>query len=130
MNDDIIITSPRRYLTADEALVIPDMTGLARTFRIRVWRAAEATTVVLISRSDPEGYPTGLLTCKIANYVNECVLGHPPFGMLYYEYDGHALVQVYFHFYGNCKRLKMFKPERIAKTWERLEYLVGETIEA
>ena len=73
-------------------------------------------------------YQTG--TSKIANYVNNAILGHPIFGMLYFEGEkGSQPFQAHFNHFGNIHRLKFFNPMFVAYSWQCLERIIGGPIE-
>ena len=122
-------TPIRRHLVMDEIEEIPDKRGNLHRFRVRVWRALQATPVVLVSQVDGGVAPQRLVN-KLSNYVFSAILGYPEPGMLYFQHDttDDELTQVFFEFFGNARRLRLYRPIDQLKSWLWLEYMVGETI--
>jgi hypothetical protein len=126
-----------RHLITDEEVTVTDKFGTEVKLRVRIWQGRNATPVVLASpavNDDGERYSPYCVTCKLANYVLGAMLGHPTNMMLYFEDqvlgDGsNVLEQVYFEFYGQAHRLKMYKPERRTIEWEQLEHTLEGLIE-
>ena len=65
--------------------------------------------------------------------MNEAILRHPAFGMLYFEADPEVGVsQVHFEYLGNCNRasVRSGRPGYVAKEWVHpRSAIVGEPIQ-
>ena len=128
----------QRYLTDDEVIGVVDKFGQELRFRVRVYRGAGTTPIVVASpaiNDDGLRYAPSCMTCKLANAVLSGVLAHNPLMMVYYELDdlldGTLLSfdQVSFHYFGNKHRLTVFNPLRIACDLRTLEFYLGAEID-
>lgn len=135
MSDQMIeLSIPRRYLVHDEIEGFLSAKSVNYEFRIRVWRSECLTPVVLVSQITG-GAPPRFLVCKIANYCYSVLLGYNSrIGMLYFHDEisnggCHYLSQTLFEFFGNKNRLRLFRPDSQLRDWDRLEYLLGESVE-
>ena len=83
--------------------------------------------------SQVQGGPhPGANASKLANYINEALLGYPETGFLYFE-DGDVmgvprLDQQLFEYFGNAYRLRLFRPETRPRNWAFLEHILGSAI--
>jgi len=123
----------KRHLVFDEVESFITKRGNTHRYRIRVWRAVNATPVVFVTPVEvgderPDRYAT-----LVANWVFQALLHCDPHGLLYFDactFEGVAGVfQEFFGYVGHALRLRLLNPVSSKITIERLSAIVGEPVE-
>lgn len=106
--------------------------GVVRA-RIRVWRAKEATPVVVISQTGKRS-PEAAIP-HIANWVMSAILKHNPEGAVFFQISrskalvGPRVTMLCFDHVGCEHRLLLFAPIEVEKSLFYLERIVGTPVD-
>ena len=113
------ILPAKRYLIFDEVEKFHSRHGNDHTFRVRVWRGAGATAVVLVTPVDKDDVRPDRYATIIANWVYQAILKCDPHGMIYFNVWfnadigsplGYQVDQQLFEYVGHRDRLRLIQP--------------------
>lgn len=121
------LTAPHRLVLVDDETLVLRVTNHDESFRVRVWRAADTTSVVLVSQV-PGSIPPRTVTERIANVIKSAYLAHAGKGMYYFEADARGLQTVSFVGHGHGDRSRLCQPNHRTASRDFLEDLLGQAI--